>query len=99
MRRIRDYANSPHVYVNWNCDKTDIESPGFEAHFNMVKDKIRNIHLHDLAEGICPYRKFFALLRANNYRGYCDAEVSSSLEPLVYMKYCRALFLALQNVS
>lgn len=98
LRKILDHANSPHVYVNWNCDKTDIEAPGFETHFNMVKDQIRNIHLHDLSDGIYPYRKLFALLRANNYRRYCDAEVPASLEPLRFMKYYRALFLALQNV-
>lgn len=98
LKRILDYADSPHVYVNWNCDRTDIEEPGFEANFNSVKDRIRNIHMHDLADGVYPYRKLFSLLRENGYRGYCDAEVPASKEPLVFMKYYRALFLALQNV-
>ena len=48
VKEILDYADSPHVYVNWNCDRTDVEEPGFEANFNLVKDRIRNIHLHDL---------------------------------------------------
>ena len=97
VKKMIDYADSPHVYMNWNCDRSDIEDPGLEANFNSVKDRIRNIHLHDLAGGVYPYRKLFALLRASNYSGYCDAEVSQSKEPLVYMKYYRALFLALQN--
>ncbi|NQU23759.1 MAG: sugar phosphate isomerase/epimerase [Candidatus Nealsonbacteria bacterium] len=97
-KKILDYADSPHVYVNWNCDGSDVEEPGFEAHFNMVKDRIRNIHLHDLHNEKYPYRKLFALLRKSGYRGYCDAEVGPSLEPVTFMKYYRALFLALQNV-
>ena len=97
LRRILDFADSPNFYVNWNCDKTDLEAPGFEANFNSVKDRIRNIHLHDLADGIYPYRQLFGLLRANGYQRYCDAEVPASKEPLVFMKYYRALFLALQD--
>jgi len=88
----------PHVYVNWNCDRTDVEDPGFEANFNSVEDRIRNIHLHDLCSEAYPYRKLFALLRQSNYSGYCDAEVGPSCEPMTFMKYYRALFLALQNV-
>jgi hypothetical protein len=44
-----------------------------------------------------PYRTLFALLRQSGYRGYCDAEVQASAEPIRFMKYYRALFLALQN--
>ncbi len=96
-RKILDYADSPHVSVNWNCDRTDIEAPGFEANFNSVKDRISNIHLHDLADGIYPYRKLFSLLRASGYQRYCDAEVQASTEPIRFMRYYRALFLALQD--
>ena len=98
LKRILEYADSPHVWVNWNCDRTDVEDPGFEANFNSVKDRIRNIHLHDLCNEAYPYRKLFSLLRKANYPGYCDAEVGQSTEPVKFMKYYRALFLALQNV-
>ena len=98
IRRILDYADSRHVYMNWNCDRTDIEAPGFEANFNSVKDRIRNIHMHDLSNPQYPYRKLFALLREAGYRGYCDAEVGQSCESIKFMTYYRALFLALQNV-
>jgi len=97
VRKILDCADCPHVYVNWNCDPTDTEAPGFEANFNSVKDRIRNIHLHDLYNEAYPYRKLFALLRQSNYAGFCDAEVGPSCEPVTFMKYYRALFLALQN--
>ena len=96
-RKILDYADSPHVYVNWNCDGTDIEAPGFESNFNLVKDQISNIHLHSLYNEKYPYRKLFQLLRKNNYQRYCDAEIGESKEPVRLMKYYRGLFLALQD--
>ncbi len=98
IRKILDHADCPHVYVNWNCDKTDVEDPGFEANFNLVKDRIRNIHMHELFNASYPYRKLFTLLRQAKYAGYCDAEVGQSCEPISFMKYYRALFLALQDV-
>ncbi len=97
IRRILDYANCEHLYMNWNCDRTDVEDPGFEENFNSVKDRIRNIHLHDLTSEQYPYRRLFALLRGANYQGYCDAEVGQSCEAVKFMQYYRALFLALQN--
>lgn len=97
IRKILDYADCDVLYVNWNCDRTDIEDPGFEANFNMVKDRIRNIHMHDLTSETYPYRKLFTLLRKANYPGFCDAEVGQSCEPVKFMTYYRALFLALQN--
>ena len=41
---------------------------------------------------------FTAYVRQTGYNGYCDAEVGPSCEPLKFMRYYRALFLALQNV-
>jgi len=97
IRKILDYADCEHLYVNWNCDQTDVEAPGFEENFNSVKDRIRNVHLHELTNEQYPYRKLFALLREANYQGYCDAEVGQSCESVKFMQYYRALFLALQN--
>ncbi len=97
IRKILDYADSPDVYVNWNCDGSDIEAPGFESNFNLVKDRIRNLHMHDLFNEKYPYRKLFQLLRDNNYKRYCDAEIGESKEPVLLMKYYRGLFLALQD--
>ena len=97
VKRMVDYAQSPHVYINWNCDQNDTKGPGFEANFSSVKDRIRNIHLHSLYNEDYPYRKLFQLLKASGYQGYCDAEIPASCEPIRLMKYYRALFLAYQN--
>jgi len=97
IKKIIDYSESPYVYVNWNCDQTDTEGKGFEYNFNLVKDRIRGVHMHELHNPDYPYRLFFKLLSESGYKGYCNAEVQASCEPITFMKYYRALFLALQN--
>ena len=97
IKKIIDYSESPYVYVNWNCDDNDTKGEGFLANFNMLKDRIRGIHLHELNSENYPYRELFKLLKQNGYRGYCNAEVGASCEPIRFMKYYRALFLAYQN--
>jgi sugar phosphate isomerase/epimerase len=97
VKKMVDYANSPHVYVNWNCDHNDAKGPGLEANFNSVKDRIGNVHMHELWDEQYPYRECFRLLKQAGYRGYCDAEIPASCEPIRLMKYYRALFLAYQD--
>lgn len=97
IKKMIDYSQSPYVYINWNCSPNDSDPPGFEANFHMLKDRIRNIHMHELWTEDYPYRKFFMLLKEANYQGYCDAEISANEDPIRIMKYYRCLFLALQN--
>lgn len=106
IKKILDYANSPYVYVIWNCSQSDFtgeglpkgyEGIGLEAQFNMVKDRIRCVHLRDLSTEY-PWRELFSLLNKSGYKGYCDIEVSpASCEPIRYLNNFRALFHALQN--
>jgi sugar phosphate isomerase/epimerase len=97
IKKIIDYSGSPYVYVNWNCDASDAEGEGFTANFNSVKDRIKGVHMHELTDPKYPYRLFFKLLSDSGYKGYCNAEVDQSCEPVRFMKYYRTLFLALQN--
>ena len=96
VKKIIDYSESPHVYVNWNCDMKDMEGQGLEYNFNSIKDRIRSLHIHELWDEY-PYRQLFSLLSANNFTGYCNAEISGNDDPVRFMKYYRGLFLALQN--
>ena len=96
VKAMVDYSQSPYVYVNWNSDPNDVKGPGFDANFDSVKDRIRNVHMHELWEDY-PYRRLFERLRQMGYTGYCDAEIPESKEPIRLMKYYRATFLALQN--
>ncbi len=97
VRQIIDIAKSPHVYVNWNCDKNDSEGEGFEFNFNSIRDRIRGVHMHELWEPDYPYRLFFKLLSGTGFKGYCNAEIDGNCDPLRLMRYYKALFLALQD--
>jgi sugar phosphate isomerase/epimerase len=96
VKQMIDYAECPYAYVNWNCDPNDAKGPGLDANFASVKDRIANVHMHELHENY-PYRRLFELLKQAGYDGYCDAEIDASKEPIRLMKYYRATFLALQN--
>jgi sugar phosphate isomerase/epimerase len=96
IKKIIDYSGSPHVFVNWNCDMKDMEGQGLEYNFNSIKDRIRSLHMHELWDAY-PYRQLFSLLAANNFTGYCNAEISGNPDPVRFMRYYRGLFLALQN--
>jgi len=96
IKKIIDYSQSPHVYVNWNCNVNDTEGEGLEYNFNLIKDRIRSLHTHELWDGY-PYRQLFKLLSENNFTGYCNAEISGNDDPIRLMHYYRGLFLALQN--
>jgi sugar phosphate isomerase/epimerase len=97
VKQMVDYSQCPYAYVNWNCDPNDVKGPGLDANFASVKDRIANVHMHELCEDY-PYRRLFELLRQSGYKGYCDAEIAESKEPIRLMKYYRATFLALQDV-
>lgn len=97
IKKIIDYSRSPYVYVNWNCGEPDVTDGGLEHNFNLLKDRIKGVHMHELYDQNYPYRLFLKLLTESGYKGYCNAEVGQSCEPVSFMKYYRALFLALQN--
>ncbi len=61
IKKLIDYSQSPHVYVNWNCPISDTQDEGFEKNFNSVKDRIRNIHMTELWNDY-PWRLFFSFL-------------------------------------
>ncbi len=96
IKKILDYAKSPHVYVNWNCGRADFADKGLEYKFNLVKDRIRGVHMHELWENY-PYRELFKLLTGTGYKGYCNAEIDGNADPIRLLKYYKALFLSLQN--
>lgn len=92
-----DYSQSPHVYVNWNCSQHDMDGEGLEYNFNLIKDRIRSLHTHELWNPDYPYRQLFRLLSKMKFKGYCNAEISGSDDPVRVLHYYRGLFLALQD--
>jgi len=97
IKKIIDASQNPHVYVNWNCNPEDLEGKGLEFNFNLIKDRLRGVHMHELWDAAYPYRQLFKLLADNDYKGYCNAEIDENSDPIRLMRYYRALFLAYQN--
>jgi sugar phosphate isomerase/epimerase len=97
IKKIIDYSQSPYVYVNWNCNPEDTLENGFEANFNLLKNRIRGVHMHELWMADYPYRQLFRLLSESGYKGYCNAEIDGNPDPVRFLKYYRALFLAYQD--
>jgi sugar phosphate isomerase/epimerase len=98
MKKIMDYADHDNVFVCWNSNQNDLEDGGLEANFDLVKDRIRFVHMRDLYLDEYPWRRMLGLLRGINYTGFCCAEIGESPDPLRVMRYYRSLFLALQDV-
>lgn len=99
IKTIMDHARHPQVGVCWNSNQTDLEGAGFEANFDLVKDRIVSVHLRDLFLQEYPWRKLFARLVASGFRGYTMAEVPESADGLRVMKYFRGLWLAQQGLD
>lgn len=97
IKKIMDYSQCPYVYVNWNCNPSDLEDGGLVKNFNSIKDRLKGVHMHELFNENYPYRQFLQLVREHDPSIYCNAEIDQSCEPITLMKYYRALFLAYQD--
>ncbi|MEN8203017.1 MAG: TIM barrel protein [Bacteroidota bacterium] len=71
MKAIFDQVSEKSVNICWNCNPVDINPPGIEANFNMLKDWIGDVvHIHKLLQGEYPYMELFNLLAGNGFNGY-----------------------------
>lgn len=97
IKTIMDVADHPNVGVCWNSNQTDLAGAGFDANFDLVKDKIVEVHLRDLFLEEYPWRRLLTRLNAIGYASFCLAEIPESADPLRVMRYFRALWLAYQT--
>lgn len=96
IKTIMDIASHPQVGVCWNSNQTDLEGRGFDMNFDLVKDKIVEVHLRDLFLAEYPWRRLLTRLNDIGYASFCLAEIPESADPLRVMRYFRALWLAHQ---
>jgi sugar phosphate isomerase/epimerase len=93
IRQIMDAADHPSVVVCWNSNPGETLDGSLEHNFNLLKHKLgATVHIHDLYDREYPYRELFALLRAENYQGYCLSESPATPDPLRVMHYYKALW-------
>jgi len=98
IREIMEVANHPYVGVCWNSNPTDIVDGSISWSFNLLKEWVRSVHIHELYDESYPYRELFTLLRSIRYQRYCLAEIPESPEPERIMRYYRALWNELTRV-
>ncbi|MFV0442761.1 MAG: sugar phosphate isomerase/epimerase family protein [Planctomycetaceae bacterium] len=78
IKTIMDAADHPNAVVCWNCNGTDLTGAGLEANFNLVKDRLGTIHLHDLRKDNYPWATLFTLLKGCGFVGWTLLEEGST---------------------
>ena len=98
IRKIMDVAGHSNVGVCWNSNQTDLDGSGFDANFDLVKDKIFTVHMRDLFLEEYPFRKLLTRLNEIGFAGFTFAEIPESKDPVRVMKYYRALWRSYQGL-
>lgn len=98
IKTIIDAANHKDVGVCWNSNQTDLDDPGFDRNFALLKDKIFTVHMRDLYLDEYPFRKLLNALVDSGFTGFCLAEIPQASDPVRVMRYYRSLWLAYQGL-
>lgn len=92
IRTIMDAADHAGAVVCWNSNETDLSGEGLEHNFNLVKDRLGTIHIHDLVSDY-PWPQFFELLKGANFDGWTLLEEGNPTgDPIRVMKYYRKVW-------
>jgi len=82
MKAIFDQVTEPNVKICWNSNPTDINPPGLEGNFNMVKKWIGDtVHVHELNIGDYPYQQLFNLFASIDFNGWILLEAEAIPSP------------------
>lgn len=75
IRAILDVADHPNVAVCWNSNPQDLEAPGLEHNFNLVKDRLgRTTHIHRFDVNNYPWSQLLELFVRADYSGWMMLE-------------------------
>lgn len=78
MKAIFDRVTEPNVKICWNSNSVDLNPPGVEHNFNLVKQWIGDtVHVRELDDPTYPYQQLFNMLSKNNFTGWILLEASS----------------------
>jgi len=78
MKAIFDQVTQANVKICWNSNPTDMNYPGLEDNFKMVKQWIGDtVHIHELNLNNYPYQQLFNLLSGIDFNGFLLLEASS----------------------
>lgn len=64
MKTIMDAADHPNVAVCWNCNPQDLNGEGLAHNYNLLKNRMGTVHIHDLRNEAYPWKELFPMLQA-----------------------------------
>jgi len=92
IRAIMEAADHPNVFVCWNSNQPDLVEGSVRPSFDLLRRRIRLVHMRDLYLDEYPWRELLGLLQESGYDGFCLAEIPESADPERVMRYYRALW-------
>jgi sugar phosphate isomerase/epimerase len=93
IRKVLDFANHGNVYACWNSNESDMdENKSIQANFDLLKDKIGQVHITEIGVYQYPWQDLFNNLKKIDFKGFCLAEIPYNPEPERFMKYYRTMF-------
>ena len=79
MKAIFDQVTDPNVKICWNSNPVDLNAPGLQSNFNLVKQWIGDtVHVRELNQNDYPYQELFRLFSGINYKGFILLEASTT---------------------
>jgi len=79
MKRIFDLVERPNVGICWNSNPQDLDPPGLEYNFNLVKDRFgATAHVRELNIGNYPYQQLINLFVKMDYKGWILLEARTN---------------------
>jgi sugar phosphate isomerase/epimerase len=78
MKQIFDQVTESNVKICWNSNPEDLNPPGLEHNFNLVKKWFGDtVHVREFNIGDYPYAELFRLFAKMNYEGWILMEARS----------------------
>lgn len=84
IKQIMDIATHPNVAVCWNSNAADLQEPGLEHNFHLVKDRLgETVHVRTFTSRDYPWQELISLLVNMDYRGWVLLEAGTKVEDRV----------------
>ena len=102
IRQIMEEVDSPAVRVCWNCNAQDLDSPGLEENFKLLRPYMGDtLHVRELDGEDYPYALLFRLLEESDWKGWMLLEAHTTPPALEHregaLRRQRRLFNALRR--
>lgn len=93
VRKMMDAADHKNALICWNSNSGEQDEKGsIQWAFDLLKDKIGQVHITDIGIYQYPWQELFTNLNGIKFQGYCLAEIAYNEDPVRFMKYYRTLF-------